>query len=717
MPDANAQRQLALAMAERERRRRIEQPSDFSQSQPMPEPPTMGERAGRAVQGLAGVAEEMNVGMLGMVPGAVPALQRAGLIRPDEEAMEGARGAALRYTGTALPFAAGVTALGSAPGTIKGTGIIRSMVDDIANFARARPATYFGSELAAAGAAGAAGEMAREGGAGPGGQLAAEAGAGLVGGGIVAAVPAGVRATRDAIVANLFPMTQEGGMLRASRQMQSRAGGAERAQEMAKMLDTIPEGVTPAQWIGDSTLLAQEARLLADNPDLAPIVRQELQEARLAAQESLRDSMGRPRSRQDWERNVMERVAAPDTRIDPGMTDEMIEQAYRSFEPLYDSAKGFPTELRGLKNELTSAVQDDFIMASDAERATVTRWINNQMTAIEGRDVPATTDDLLNLRSRIRDERRRQVKSDNMERADLLNSAEAALTQKIETALPENVRDIVRAADSQYRKYKVVENAIFRAGDRNFTPDELSEAIRSGGLTSQSRYARGQDSAVQEMRELAIAGRSTEELIGDPRRAALFVRGLDDEGKRAVQADFINNLIDRSLAGRATETTDAGVAFVSGKALMRDIRENRDVMRAIGMSEQDIGRTQRMAREISIIEQKPPAAVAQLFEDGPANVMQLAAALIGAKQGQAIAGRGMGSSLVLAQFMSNRARRVLASMTSDQAARLMKDAATDPELYRAMLTRSVSTPTARQQAAYLESWLIASAVNNLEDNQ
>jgi hypothetical protein len=150
---------------------------------------------------------------------------------------------------------------------------------------------------------------------------------------------------------------------------------------------------------------------------------------------------------------------------------------------------------------------------------------------------------------------------------------------------------------------------------------------------------------------------------------------------------------------------------------MRDIRENRDVMRAIGMSEQDIGRTQRMAREISIIEQKPPAAVAQLFEDGPANVMQLAAALIGAKQGQAIAGRGMGSSLVLAQFMSNRARRVLASMTSDQAARLMKDAATDPELYRAMLTRSVSTPTARQQAAYLESWLIASAVNNLEDNQ
>jgi hypothetical protein len=117
------------------------------------------------------------------------------------------------------------------------------------------------------------------------------------------------------------------------------------------------------------------------------------------------------------------------------------------------------------------------------------------------------------------------------------------------------------------------------------------------------------------------------------------------------------------------------------------------------------------------LEQKPPAAVDQLFEDGPASIMQLAAALVGAKQGQAIAGKGMGSSLVMAQYMSNRARRILAGLTSNEAERLMKEAATDPVLYRAMLTKNLSGGNARQDAAYLESWLLASAMDKAGDQQ
>lgn len=716
MPDGNRQRQraLALALAEQERRKRAS--GQIGEVQPMSEPRTMGDRAQDAFQGLGRVAEEMNVGMLGMVPGAVPFLQDRGLIRPDEEAMGGLRGAALNYTGAAAPFAAGIPLAGSAPGTIKGTGIVRGMVDDIANFARTRPATYFGAELGAAGAAGAAGEIARQEGAGPGGQFAAEAGAGLVGGGLIAALPAGVRATREAVISNLAPMTREGGMIRSARQMQDRAGGPIRAQEFADRLDAIPENVTPAQWIGDSRLMAQESRLLMDNPDLEPVVRRELQEARIASQDSLRDSQGQPRSRQDWEQTVLERVSPEGVRIQKGQSDEMLDQAYRSFEPLYDQARGIPVDSQGLRQSVVSAAQDDFVIASDAERQAVDRWLSNQMTAIERRDTPLTSDDLLDLRSRIRGERRKQVKSQNMERADLLNTAEAQLTARIEAALPDDVRDIVRAADSQYRKYKTVENAIFSAGDRNLTPDQLSESIRMGGLTSQSRYARGVDPDVQELRELALAGRSTEEVLGDPRRAQLFVRGLDDEGKKAVQADFVNTLMTRAAA-KSVEATQTGITFVSGRQLVRDIVENRQVMQALGMSEDDIGRTLRMAREISVLEQKSPAAVAQLFEDGPASAMQLVAALMGAQSGQRIAGSGMGSSLVLAQFMSNKARRFLARMTSDEAARLMKDAATDPDLYRAMLTKNVSGGRARQDAAYLESWILAASIDKAQNEE
>jgi hypothetical protein len=708
MADANTQRQLALALAEQERRRRM------GSAQVQPEQAAQQPRqnmAQRFVQGAGAAAQEINAGMLGMIPGAVPALQGAGLMRPDEEAKQGPLGAAARYAGSAIPFAAGIPLTGTAPGQIpRSTGIIRSMVDDIANFARNRPKTYFGTELGAAGAAGAAGQVAKDSDAGVTGQLAAEIAGGLVGGGMLAGIPAGIRATREGLTANLAPMTTEGGMIRASRQMQDRAGGQDRAQEFAQMLDTIPEGVTPAQWIGDSRLMAQEARLLMDNPDLEPVVRQELQDARLLAQNELRDSFGNPRSRQDWEFSVLQRVTPQGAKIDKGQSDEMLDSAYRSFEPLYDQARGIPVEIDGLKTAVVGASKDDFIMASDGERDAVGRWLSNQMTAIEGRDVPLTSDDLLNLRSRIRSERRKQMRSQNMERADLLNSAEAVLTQRIEDALPDDVREVVRTADSQYRKYKVVESAIFSAGDRNLTPDQLSESIRMGGLTTQSQYARGQDPAVQELREIALSGRSTEEVIGDPRRAALFVRGLDDQGKKAVQADFINTLFGRA-AGQSADATQSGIAFVSGRQLTRDIQENRQVMKALGMSDDEIGRTFRMAREISVLEQKPPAAVDQLFEDGPANIMQLAAALVGAKQGQAIAGKGMGSSLVMAQYMSNRARRILANLTSNEAERLMKEAATDPVLYRAMLTKNVNGGNVRRDAAYLESWLLASAMD------
>jgi hypothetical protein len=50
--------------------------------------------------------------------------------------------------------------------------------------------------------------------------------------------------------------------------MQERAGGQVRALESADALDDLPEGVTPAQFLGDNVLMAQEARLIADNPDL-----------------------------------------------------------------------------------------------------------------------------------------------------------------------------------------------------------------------------------------------------------------------------------------------------------------------------------------------------------------------------------------------------------------------------------------------------------------
>lgn len=742
----NAQRLLQLAEAERERRRRQAQRQLANQQQAaQPPQPGMREQIGEFTAGVARpLAGMVDFAMSPVAAGyeAVTGQPARGLSTniPQAGAYTGERGnlaAAGEYIGMALPAAMGIPALGSVTPQI-GSGVVRTFLDNITRTVMAQPKTYFAGEMASAAGAGMAGEAARQGGAGPVGQIGAEF-AGSMAGGIPTMIPAGFRAGREAVLSNLAPMTTEGGTIRAARQVQQRAGGAERAATMAEELQSIPSGVTPAQWIGDERLMAQEARLLADNPEMSAQVKADLQDARLAAQESLRDSMGRTRSRQDWERSVLERVAPQGTRIQPGMSDEMLEQTYQSFKPLYDSAKGFQVNIPnatasmqgllsagqlgrndpGLKRLLDVSAFDDAVMATDESRQQVSRWLNNQYTAyrrfVQNETIPS--DALIDLRSTIRDERRLQERRGNMERADLLGSAEANITNTLINGLPAESAQTLRAADSQYRKYKVVENAIYNAGDIPLSADQLSQAIRTSGLTTPARYARGVDPVTQELRIAAMGGRSTEEVLGDPRRAAMFVRGLDDEGKRAVQADFINTLYNRSKE-RAVGATEGGVPFISGQQLIKDIAENKQVMARLGMSQGDISRVENIAREIVRMERRPPAAVNQLFEDGPASLLQLGAALIGAKSGQRMAGRGMGSSLVLAQFMSNRARRTLANLTSDEAERLMTDAATDPKLYKALLTKELIEPNRdRQSAQYLESWLLSSAYNQSQENQ
>ena len=86
--------------------------------------------------------------------------------------------------------------------------------------------------------------------------------------------------------------------------------------------------------------------------------------------------------------------------------------------------------------------------------------------------------------------------------------------------------------------------------------------------------------------------------------------------------------------------------------------------------------------------------------------MQLLAALVGAKSGQRVAGHGMGSSLVLAQFFSNKMRNALATVTADKATEIMVAAHRDPKLYAALLTGPTASARAQERASQvLNAWL------------
>jgi len=684
--------------------------------------PTMEARNSKGAKkdiSLIDFPNEINRGLLNLAPSFIREKANQAGIGVKTDLSDTMTGGALNMLGTSAPFALGIPALGSGPAVVssKPVGMLQTFADDIQRYAMANPKTYLAAEGAAAMGSGAASQAAKNSEIGPTGQLLAEAAGGITAGGMVATVPRGISAARQAILANILPMTNEGGMIRSSRQMQQRAGGPERAEILNENLSNIPEGVTPAQWIGDERLMSQEARLLADDPRKEALVRQELEDARLAAQEELQNSFGQPRSRQQWELSLIERVAPEGSAITPAATDEMLDQAYRSFDRLYSPAKGYSVPAEGITMTLRAAPNDPSIISTDQERKAVSEWISNQLTKYKD-DINSgeiSSDDLLDLRSTVRNERRNQVQKGREERADLLGSVESSITSRLENYLPSDIIATLQAADSQYRVYKVVEDSIFRAGDDSLSAKNLSDAIQQGGLASSSRYARGQDATVQELRNIALGGRSTKEVLNNPERASQIVRGLSEPEKASVHADFVNVIFNEAKSPNAT---DSGIPFVSGKKLQTLFLENKDVMKNLGMNNFDILRLQNIAKELSIMENKPVKAVSEIFEDGPASLLQLGAAIIGSNSGQRFSSGGIGSGLVLAQYMSNKTRGLLSKITSDQAAKLMNDAIQDPELYSAMLLKKNAPREKLQEGArYVESWLLGSEYNKVKQEE
>lgn len=640
--------------------------------------------------------------------------------------MPGKAGAAAKMIGTAAPFIAAPVVAGrqlaqESARALARPGGARKLLEDMYQTSVQAPKTFYGSELAAAGAAGAAGEAARQGGASPEMQVVSELAGGFGVGAIPTMIPRTAQRLVQGVKANLAPFTEAGGSIRAARQMQERAGGQVRALELADALDDLPEGVTPAQFLGDNVLMAQEARLIADNPDIGNQIATDLMAARRAAQEELVDLRGQPRTRQEWEQSVIQRVTPPGTAIKKGQTDEMLNEAYKAFDPLYDSARGLPAPLNKLTRlDVIDSTDTPSIIATDDQRTAVRRYLEDLTTAWEspGFNEPrarmGTTDDLIDMRSKIRAEQRAQMRAGNLERADLLGAAENVVSQQIRNAVSPETAVRLNEADRLYRQYKVIETAIYNSGDNVLTADMVSEAIRTSGLTTPSRYARGEIEEVQKLRELAIAGRDVAEYLGDPERASLMVRGLDEDGKRAVQAEFVNALIKRAKPD-AAEISD-GMVLISGNKLTRDITENIEVMQALGMGPEDIGRVRDIANRVTMMEKKSPAAVAKLFDDGPSTIMELLASVVGAKQGSNLASvADIGQSLVLAQFFSNRARRWLTKVTSDKAAQLLKDAATDPQLYQALLRKNVAPADNIKAARYIESYLAATGQLQAEE--
>lgn len=176
------------------------------------------------------------------------------------------------------------------------------------------------------------------------------------------------------------------------------------------------------------------------------------------------------------------------------------------------------------KPAFEAIVDDPSVLVDQNTRDSVRKYLTNQLTVLgeDATEGAVKSDALLKMRSNIREEIRAKNKSQDFDSVRLLSRAEDELTDVINASLPKETREALRATDAQYRRYKVVEDAVARSGDQpdGFTPAQLSAAIRAN--TEKGAYARGKG---DELRKLARAGREVLDQKNPPTGARILTMG------------------------------------------------------------------------------------------------------------------------------------------------------------------------------------------------
>jgi hypothetical protein len=193
--------------------------------------------------------------------------------------------------------------------------------------------------------------------------------------------------------------------------------------------------------------------------------------------------------------------------------------------------------------------------------------------------------------------------------------------------------------------------------------------------------------------------------------AAALLRkvSVDKDAVKGFQSGLVDELLRSASKGGAGGMTEEGTWLMSGRKLMRLVGENEGVMKAAGMDDGAIERMKIVARTASRLEMKPQENM-KVIEDTPARLLNFLVGWLGAKQGQRLAGGGMGASIKLAGATSKAYTDILQNMTVDKASGIIAAAVRDKELMRTLLLTPSAGPRAHAAAARrVNAWLAAPA--------
>ncbi len=237
----------------------------------------------------------------------------------------------------------------------------------------------------------------------------------------------------------------------------------------------------------------------------------------------------RENAEQQYQARIIQAGAAPGAQIQPSENiHHMLQQAYDSFAPLYDKAKGFPVQPAIVNTGANTPLSAAFAQAAQTPGTTGTAqraaksWLDNELSRLPPNPDSA---DLLKVRSNIRTAARNAKLSTDttaQDKAAIFSAADQHVTKALESQLPSDALDALRTADSQYGQYKIVENAVAKSKDNlaGLTPQKLSQSIYDS--TADPSYARG---AGGPLRDLAKAGTSVFQTVVPPTGARVATLG------------------------------------------------------------------------------------------------------------------------------------------------------------------------------------------------
>lgn len=217
------------------------------------------------------------------------------------------------------------------------------------------------------------------------------------------------------------------------------------------------------------------------------------------------------KAEQDIRHLLISKSAAPGASVQ--QTDDvakMLNEAYDSFEPAYETVHGFPLVLQKGKPVIVnvgqnvpidrafrSVVSNRSVDAQDSTRRIVQNFLDDQLTK-----PIKNSEDLLKIRSAIRTRIRNKKATDVDASAmrELYEDAENVVTKALESQLPPNLMQQLRAVDAKYSNYKTLEKAVFNKGE-NFTATDVERVLKQNA--DKGSYARGEGTELRPIVEAA----------------------------------------------------------------------------------------------------------------------------------------------------------------------------------------------------------------------